>query len=406
MEKNVSVKSFRILCVFFITTVLLFSSVNGLQKAEIRKGELCLKFTHPCDTKKIKQFTLTKPYRRVFDLYNTHLHCSTKNTKDFLRIAQYKPDVVRIVIPFEKPYNCSSYKPLFSTKEYHIPLPKKSSILPAKRYKKPKLHIVTTEKKKHTKAKAPKLTLPTKPHKISLTTSHSHKHELIVIDAGHGGHDTGAIGGGKKEKDLVLSIAKKVAKELKKRGYPVYLTRNSNRFLKLSQRTHIADKKGSIAFISIHANSVPKKYRNKAHGVETFFLQNTRDAKSQRIAARENAAVLKGAGSRLSKQVIIDSVLNGPKIIESNKLAIAVQSRIITNLRKKYRGVKDGGVRHAPFYVLVGASRPSILVEVGYISNPKERARLFTSPYQALIAKGIAEGVSYYLNNRKKEIDL
>ena len=396
-------KSFRILFVFLFTTVVLFSSVNRLQKAEIVKGELRLKFVNPCDKKKIKQFTLTKPLRRVFDLYNTHLTCSTKNTKHFLRIAQYKPDVVRIVIPCKKPYSCTPYKPLFSTKAYHIPLPKKSSILPAKRYKKPKLHIVITEKKKHKKAS--KLILATKPHK-SPVRYHSHKHELIVIDAGHGGHDTGAIGGGKREKDLVLSIAKKVAKELKKRGYPIYLTRNSNRFLKLSQRTHIADKKGSIAFISIHANSVPKKYRNKVHGVETFFLQNTRDAKSQRIAARENAAVLKGAGSRLSKKVIIDSVLNGPKIIESNKLAIAVQRRIITNLRKKYRGVKDGGVRHAPFYVLVGASRPSILVEVGYISNPKERARLFTSRYQTLIAKGIAEGVSNYLNNRRKEIDL
>jgi N-acetylmuramoyl-L-alanine amidase len=115
--------------------------------------------------------------------------------------------------------------------------------------------------------------------------------------------------------------------------------------------------------------------------------------------------VLKGAGSRLSKQVIIDSVLNGPKIVQSNKLAIDVQRRIMTNVRSKYRGVKDGGVRHAPFYVLVGASRPSILVEVGYISHPKERKRLFTSRYQNLIAKGIAEGVSNYLNNRKKEID-
>jgi len=159
-----------------------------------------------------------------------------------------------------------------------------------------------------------------------------------------------------------------------------------------------------VAFVSIHANSVPKKLKNRVHGVETFFLQNTRDAKSQRIAARENRAVLKGAG-RLSKQVIIDSVLNGPKIVQSNKLAIDVQRRIMTNLRSHYSGVKDGGVRHAPFYVLVGASRPSILVEVGYISNPKERARLFTSKYQKFIAKGIAEGIENYLNNRKKEID-
>ena len=104
--------------------------------------------------------------------------------------------------------------------------------------------------------------------------------------------------------------------------------------------------------------------------------------------------------------MIIDSVLSGPKIVQSNKLAIDVQRRIITNLRTRYKGVKDGGVRHAPFWVLVGASRPSILVEVGYISHPKERKRLFIPRYQELIAKGIAEGVDIYLNNRKKEIDL
>ena len=193
---------------------------------------------------------------------------------------------------------------------------------------------------------------------------------------------------------------------MKKRGYSVYLTRSKDRFLKLSQRTKIADKKGAVAFISIHANSVPKYKRHRVHGIETFFLQTTRDAKSQRIAARENAAVLKGAGSRLSKNVIIDSVLNGPKIIESNKLAIDVQRRIIASVRSKYTGVKDGGVRHAPFYVLVGASRPSILVEVGYISHPRERKRLFTKSYQNLIANGIAKGVDSYLNNRKREIDI
>ena len=255
------------------------------------------------------------------------------------------------------------------------------------------------------KKKSSKVKTTVKEKSMNRIKYQNHKGELIVIDAGHGGHDSGAVGGGKQEKDLVLSIAKKVSKELKKRGYSVYLTRHSNRFLKLSQRTHIADKKGAVAFISIHANAVPKNRRSKVHGVETFFLQNTRDAKSQRIAARENAAVLKGAGSKLSKTVIIDSVLNGPKIVQSNKLAIDVQKRIITNLRSQYRGVKDGGVRHAPFYVLVGASRPSILVEVGYISHPRERKRLFNTHYQGLIAKGIAEGISNYLNNRKKEID-
>ena len=157
-------------------------------------------------------------------------------------------------------------------------------------------------------------------------------------------------------------------------------------------------------FISIHANSVPKKKQHKIQGVETFFLQNTRDARSQRIAERENKAVLKGT-NKLSRSVIIDSVLSGPKIVQSNKLAIDVQRRIMTNLRTRYKGVKDGGVRNAPFWVLVGASRPSILVEVGYISHPAERKRLFTPRYQELIVKGIAEGVDNYLINRKKEID-
>jgi N-acetylmuramoyl-L-alanine amidase len=267
---------------------------------------------------------------------------------------------------------------------YHIPLPKRSSVLPATRYQKPK----SKPKKRVKKTYA----------------SRSHKYELIVIDAGHGGHDTGAIGAGKREKDLVLQISKRLKKQLKKRGHPVYMTRKKDRFLKLPQRTRIADKKKAVVFISIHANSVPRKKRNKIQGVETFFLQKTRDARSQRIAAREHKSVLKGT-NKLSRSVIIDSVLSGPKIVQSNKLAIDVQRRIMANLRSRYKGVKDGGVRHAPFWVLVGASRPSILVEVGYISHPKERKRLFTPRYQELIAKGIAEGVDNYLNNRKKEID-
>jgi len=257
----------------------------------------------------------------------------------------------------------------------------------------------TTKPKKKIVAEAPE-----EPYIMPVSRSRS-KHERIVIDAGHGGHDSGAVGGSKKEKDIVLQIAKRLNKQLKKRGYTVYMTRNTDRFLKLRQRTKIADKRDAKVFVSIHANAVPKKKRNKIQGVETFFLQNTRDAKSQRIAARENKAVLKGAGNALSKKVIVDSVLNGPKIVQSNKLAIDVQRRIMTNLQSSYKGVRDGGVRHAPFWVLVGASRPSILVEVGYISHPRERKRLSISAYQELIAKGIAEGIENYLNNRKKEIE-
>lgn len=227
---------------------------------------------------------------------------------------------------------------------------------------------------------------------------------IIVIDAGHGGHDPGAVAEGKLEKDIVLQISKKLHREFKSEGYRVYLTRNSDAFLKLGQRTRLADNKDAIVFISIHANAIANKNRfNQVEGVETYYLQKTRDAKSQRIAARENAAVLQGTDT-LSKNVIIDSVLNGPKIIQSHKLAIDVQDNIMKKLNAKFRGVKNGGVRPAPFYVLVGASRPSILVEVGYITNPKERKRLFTSSYQEEIAEGIVEGVNRYLDNRKQEL--
>lgn len=346
---------------------------------EIHKGELQLTFSNSYDKKEIGRFSLSKPYRVVFDFKNTHISKHIKRKKfKFVRIAQYKPNTVRIVIESAKPFICNAYRPLFSWKRYHIPLPHGG----------------------HSKNSAKGRTV-----KSVINSKNIHKHQLIVIDAGHGGHDTGAISAGKREKDVVLKIAKKLQRQLKKRGYPVYMTREKDRFLKLTQRTKIADKKGAVVFVSIHANSVAKKNRFKVHGIETFFLQNTKDAKSQRIAARENRAVLKGAGSSLSKRVIIDSVLNGPKVVESNKLAIAVQGRIMKNLRSRYKGVRDGGVRHAPFYVLVGASRPSILVEVGYISHPKERKRLFSPRYQELIAKGIAEGIDSYLYHRKKEID-
>ena len=234
----------------------------------------------------------------------------------------------------------------------------------------------------------------------------NNQESVIVIDAGHGGHDTGATEAGKREKDLVLQVTRKLYHALSNRGYRVYMTRNSDRFLKLSQRTRIADRMNAKVFISIHANAIAN--RNKfavVEGIETYYLQKTRDAKSQRIASRENASVLQGTDS-LSKNVIIDSVLNGPKIIESHKLAIDVQRHMVKNLKSAFTAVKDGGVRPAPFYVLVGASRPSILVEVGYITNPKERERLFNTGYQEEIIDGIVSGVESYINNRKREINL
>jgi len=404
----------RVVFLWLLSAVWLVASIAILEKAELKKGELRLHFNDRYNKRNIRHFTLKNPYREVIDIPNARLkhnrigknlqssHCHS------IRISQYKPNTVRVVLETGRGYGCSPYRPVLSYKSYHIPLPR---FKVNKRYKKPappkktKVAVVAPKKRKVYKKKQvqqrPKGHIIHTPKNIYAKGNG----EVIVIDAGHGGHDTGAIGGGKREKDLVLQIAKRVERQLKKRGFRVYLTRSTDKFLKLTQRTHIADRKNARIFVSIHANSVPRSKRHRVHGIETFYLQKTRDAKSQRIAARENRAVLKGAGS-LSKKVIVDSVLNGPKIIESNKLAIDVQRRMLANLRAHYKGVKDGGVRHAPFWVLVGASRPSILVEVGYISHPKERARLFNPQYQELIAKGIAEGIQRYLNNRKREIEL
>ena len=231
-----------------------------------------------------------------------------------------------------------------------------------------------------------------------------HSADLIVIDAGHGGHDEGATCSDKCEKDVVLQIAKVLREAFEDAGYRVYLTRGSDKYLTLGQRTHIADKLDAKVFISIHTNAIAhKRDFEEVSGIETYFLQKTRNRRSQRIAAIENASLLKGTDA-LSKEVIVDSVINGPKIIESNKLAIDVHRNIIDSLRKEYRGVKDGGVKPAPFYVLAGASRPSILVEVGYITNTKERERLFDKGYQETLAEGIVKGVNRYLENRKKEL--
>jgi len=409
------VKLLKIFLLCIVTSTSLFSSISILNKVEVKKGELRLQFNEAYNKSLIKVFSLDNPSRKVFDIKNARMASKKvgRNVKSShcrsIRISQYKKNIVRIVLEVDRPYDCVPYKPMFSYNSYHIPLPKykssKRSSYAKKKPAKKKPAKVRTPTKKVKKVKKSTVVHITKKEKPYIMPSTHTRGGSIVIDAGHGGHDPGAIGGGKKEKDLVLQIAKRLERQLKKRGYTVYMTRNNDRFLKLPQRTRIADKKNAKVFISLHANAVPKRKRNKIHGVETFFLQNTRDARSQRIAARENKSVLKGAGSKLSKTVIIDSVLNGPKIVQSNKLAIDVQRRIMTNLHSRYKDVKDGGVRHAPFWVLVGASRPSILVEVGYISHPKERKRLFKPAYQELIAKGIAEGVNNYLNNRQKEIE-
>ncbi len=224
--------------------------------------------------------------------------------------------------------------------------------------------------------------------------------KIIVIDPGHGGKDGGAVGYKKyKEKVAVLKISKTLKKMLEKKGYKVYLTRDKDIFIKLSNRTKFANKKKADLFISIHANASPKEQKLTLKGIETFFLSPAKTEKAKRIAAKENKTAVTSM-SNMSKNTLL-SFLNKTKIIQSNKLAIDIQKGMLTEVRKKHKDVRDGGVREAPFWVLVGAQMPAVLVELGYITNPKEADRLFNPFYQKSLAEGIVNGVgNYFINNQ------
>ncbi len=226
-----------------------------------------------------------------------------------------------------------------------------------------------------------------------------YKKKIVVIDAGHGGKDVGAVGPGKKyEKTVVLAIGKYLYEILKQRGYEVYITRKNDKFIKVKDRTVLANKKNADIFLSIHANSVPKNKAKSIHGIETFFLSPARSERAKRVAAKENQSDMRTMNNATQKSFL--TVLNQSKITASNKLAIDVQQNMLYALKKKYKDVVDGGVREGPFWVLVGAQMPSILVEVGYISHPKESQRLFNKQYQKVLTLGIANGIdSYFLKN-------
>lgn len=219
----------------------------------------------------------------------------------------------------------------------------------------------------------------------------------IVIDAGHGDHDAGAVGPNKRyEKVVTLNVAKNLYSILKQRGHKVYLTRYKDTFIKVKNRTRLANDKNADIFISIHANSVPKAKANQIEGIETFFLSPARSERAKRVAAIENQEDIT-LMSESSKSSFLES-MNRPRITASHKLAIDVQAGLLQSAHTKYKDIKDSGVREGPFWVLVGAQMPSILIELGYISHPVESARLYTKEYQELLANGIANGVDSYFS--------
>ncbi|WRC17089.1 N-acetylmuramoyl-L-alanine amidase [Helicobacter pylori] len=223
------------------------------------------------------------------------------------------------------------------------------------------------------------------------------KHKKIVLDAGHGGKDCGAMSANLVcEKDIVLEVVKFLHKELKKRGYSVLLTRDKDIYIDLVGRTELANRKSADLFISVHANSIPKHSTSNAHGIETYFLSTARSERARKVAEQENKDDV-NLMDYFSKSLFLNS-LNTQRLIVSNKLAIDVQYGMLQSIRKNYPDVVDGGVREGPFWVLAGALMPSILIEIGYNSHAIESKRIQSKPYQKILAKGIADGIDSFFS--------
>ncbi|AZL52287.1 N-acetylmuramoyl-L-alanine amidase [Helicobacter pylori] len=229
-----------------------------------------------------------------------------------------------------------------------------------------------------------------------IKTKHK-KHKKIVLDAGHGGKDCGAMSANLVcEKDIVLEVVKFLYKELKKRGYSVLLTRDKDIYIDLVARTELANRKSADLFISVHANSIPKRSTSNAHGIETYFLSTARSERARKVAEQENKDDV-NLMDYFSKSLLLNS-LNTQRLIVSNKLAIDVQYGMLQSIRKNYPDVVDGGVREGPFWVLAGALMPSILIEIGYNSHAIESKRIQSKPYQKILAKGIADGIDSFFS--------
>jgi len=214
----------------------------------------------------------------------------------------------------------------------------------------------------------------------------------IVIDAGHGGHDPGTTGrGGLEEKDLVLDVGLRLDRMVRQElGAEVILTRSTDVFIPLEERTAIANSRGADLFLSIHANAS----RNpRARGIETYFLNFAQNPHAEAVAARENAI---SAATLKDLQNLVKAITLNSKIDESREFAAAVQESMVAGVRARH-AVPDRGVHTAPFYVLIGANMPAVLAEIAFVSNPEDEKRLKSPEYREVLAQSLVRGVRSYL---------
>ena len=235
---------------------------------------------------------------------------------------------------------------------------------------------------------------------LVLDESSPPKRPLIVIDPGHGGEDHGAKGiDGLLEKNVVLDISKELEQLLKDRlRAKTFLTRSTDIFIPLAERTKLANDRNADLFVSIHANA--SEYKT-AQGIETYYLDNTNEKSSLKLADRENASLNFGPKQNSDLGFIFSDLIQNVKLDDSISLAHQLQNSLTQTLSRYYQGVNNLGVKKAPFYVLVGAHMPCVLAEISFIDHPLEGRRLGEERYQKLIAQSIYEGIRKFFIKRE-----
>ena len=327
-----------------------------------------------------KDPSIKKPQRLYVDLKNSILGKDTEkripindNLLSDTRAGQYTHDSVRVVIDIK---SFKNYK-IFSLKNpFRIVI----DVWGKETYK--------AGSKVITSKKDAKITTSALIKQLALGVNR------IVIDPGHGGRDYGAPGylKGVHEKSVALNIAKKLAKKIREKlGCEVIMTRKRDKYLTLEERTAIANTKNADLFISIHTNAARNR---RAYGIETYFLNLATDDEAILVAARENATSTKNISDL---QTILSDLMQNAKINESSRLAYHVQEAMYNHMKKKYSRINNKGVKQAPFYVLLGAQMPSILIETSFISNSRECKRLINSKYQNHLCDAIVKGIRNYI---------
>nr|WP_246347278.1 N-acetylmuramoyl-L-alanine amidase [Desulfurispira natronophila] len=233
------------------------------------------------------------------------------------------------------------------------------------------------------------------PHSLSLAKQLGLGINTVVIDPGHGGRDPGAVGHrGLKEKDVVLDVSRRAAEYLRRNSdLNVLLTREKDEFLPLEARTAFANTHRADLFVSVHTNA----FRDSSvHGIETYYLNITSDPRAMEVAARENSISQRNVSDL---QNILNDLMMNSKISESSVMAQVIHNDLYQGVRRHHPETRNAGIKKAPFYVLIGAQMPSILVELGFITNPREGALMATENYRQMLAENMARGIIRYAEN-------